>query len=277
MNGLVTMCLVVAIAAAVRSTWSPCGLSMLSTITPIGERGRGHGYGVTAAWFVAGALVGGATLGALAAGSAAVVGATGLSGAGRWAVAAGAALVAAAADAGIGGFHLPIHRRQVNELWLDRFRPWVYGLGFGWQIGVGLATYVMTTAVYLLVVLAAMTASPVAGLVAGLTFGLTRGLAVLLGRSITSPDRLREFHRRFNAGGPVVRQAVIGVLAAVAVVAAAEVSAVAGATAALLVAGASITRIHRWRRPVGAPASSPASATAVSRGAVTVPAPPVGP
>src|SRR5262245_28638289 len=46
---------VVAVAAAVRSTWSPCGLSMLSSITPFGERSRGHRYSVTAAWFVVGA------------------------------------------------------------------------------------------------------------------------------------------------------------------------------------------------------------------------------
>ena len=50
---------VVPVAAAVRSTWSPCGLSMLSTITPMGERGRGHRYRATAAWFVVGAVLGG--------------------------------------------------------------------------------------------------------------------------------------------------------------------------------------------------------------------------
>ncbi len=44
---------VIAIAAAARSTWSPCGLSMLSTITPLAERSRGHRFGVTASWFIA--------------------------------------------------------------------------------------------------------------------------------------------------------------------------------------------------------------------------------
>ena len=44
---------VVAAVAAIRSTWSPCGLSMLATITPVGERGRGNRYRSTAAWFVA--------------------------------------------------------------------------------------------------------------------------------------------------------------------------------------------------------------------------------
>ena len=54
---------VVAIAAAIRSTWSPCGQSMLSQLTPVGEASRGYRYRTTAAWFVIGAVVGGAMLG----------------------------------------------------------------------------------------------------------------------------------------------------------------------------------------------------------------------
>ncbi len=53
-DALTLAAVVVAVAAAGRSTWSPCGLSMLSTITPLGERARGHRWGATAAWFVAG-------------------------------------------------------------------------------------------------------------------------------------------------------------------------------------------------------------------------------
>ena len=68
---------VVAVAAATRSTWSPCGVSMLSTVTPLAERGRGHRFGATAGWFVAGALAGGICLGAVGAGLAAAVGALG--------------------------------------------------------------------------------------------------------------------------------------------------------------------------------------------------------
>ena len=43
----------VAVVAGARSTWSPCGLSMLASITPLAEQGRGHRYRSTAAWFVA--------------------------------------------------------------------------------------------------------------------------------------------------------------------------------------------------------------------------------
>ncbi len=41
---LVLVGTLVAVAAAVRSTWSPCGLSMLSTITPMSEQAKDHSY-----------------------------------------------------------------------------------------------------------------------------------------------------------------------------------------------------------------------------------------
>jgi MFS family permease len=208
--------IVVAIAAAVRSTWSPCGLSMLSTITPLGERGRGGRFGVTAAWFVVGSVIGGLTLGAAGAGLAAAVASWHLSASMAAAAAAVAATITAASDAAPARWQLPIHRRQVNEVWLDRYRPWVYGLGFGWQIGAGLTTYIMTAAVYLTVVLAALSGDPLLALGAGAAFGLVRGLAVYAGRDLATPEALRRFHRRFTAVGPTVGLALVGVQAMVA-------------------------------------------------------------
>jgi hypothetical protein len=212
---------IVAVAAAVRSTWSPCGLSMLSSITPVAERSRGHRYGVTATWFVAGSVLGGATLGLLAAALAAGVHAAGVRNTAACAVAAVAATVCASSDLRPFGLHLPYHGRQVNEVWLGRYRPWVYAGGFGWQIGTGLATYILTAATYLLVVLAALTASPSAAMGLAILFGAVRGLAVLLSAGITTPARLHAFHRRFDRIGPWVRGAVIVVQFAVAAVAAA--------------------------------------------------------
>jgi hypothetical protein len=200
---LVVLAAACAAVAAARSTWSPCGLSMLSTITPMGERARRYSYGGTAAWFVAGAVVGGATLGLGAAALAAVVGTLDLDPATALGVAAALALVTAASDARLGGFRLPGHTRQVNERWLDRYRSWVYGAGFGWQIGVGLATYIVTAAVYLLIALAALTGEPLTALALCTGFGLLRGLAVLLSRKATTPERLRALHRRVAAlSGP---------------------------------------------------------------------------
>src|SRR5687768_13743242 len=112
---LVVLGSVVAGAAAIRSTWSPCGLSMLSTITPLGEAGRRHRYGSTAAWFIAGAVLGGATLGLGAAALAAAVGALDLSPEGALGTAAVLTCVTLASDLHAGGFRLPSHTRQVNE------------------------------------------------------------------------------------------------------------------------------------------------------------------
>jgi hypothetical protein len=211
-----TLCLplmaaVVAVAAAVRSTWSPCGLSMLSSITPFSERGKGHSYPATAAWFVVGATVGGATLGLAMAGLALGVGSLGLSDTTTGSLALLAVLVAAGSDSGVAGVHLPVHRRQVNERWLDRYRPWVYGAGFGGQIGCGLATYITTAAVYLMIVLGVLTGLPWVALAVGTGFGCLRGMAVLLTRHLNDPAALRAFHRRFFRVGPVVDRVVVGV------------------------------------------------------------------
>src|SRR4051812_5910091 len=153
---------VVAIAAAVRATWSPCGQSMLSQLNPVGEASRGNRYGVTAAWYVVGAVAGGATLGAAMWVLATVVAAIDLSATTALAAAGGAAAACALVDSGILGFAPPFFLRQVNEDWLGRYRSWLYGSGFGWQVGAGVTTYIMTAAVFLTIALGALTAGPAA-------------------------------------------------------------------------------------------------------------------
>ncbi len=210
--------IVIALAAAARSTWSPCGLSMLSQITPMAEAGRQQKFARTAGWFIAGAVLGGATLGALIATGAFAV--SGLSPTTAIALVAAFSFVAAAIDSHLFGFGPPFVTRQVNEQWLSKYRAWIYGGGFGWQIGAGITTYVMTAAVPLMIVVGALTGNPWAAIAIGTTFGLARGLAVLLGARLHSPAALIAFHRRFDAWGEPVRQAVIGVQLAVAVIAA---------------------------------------------------------
>ena len=200
-----TACLLLAatmvtIGAAVRSTWSPCGLSMLASITPLSELGRGHRYRATAAWFVVGATLGGATLGAAVALLALGFHAMSLSPREISTIALGAGLLAWASDVGVGGFRLPVHHRQVNERWLDQFRPWVYGAGFGWQIGTGLATYIVTAAVYLMVVLAALIGNGWAAIGLGALFGLLRGL-------VGVPWTTHHERRRLAELPPVVQRA----------------------------------------------------------------------
>jgi MFS family permease len=196
------LALFLAVVAAARSTWSPCGISMLSMLTPLGERSRGHRYPVTVAWFVAGAVLGGATLGGFAAGLAVAVRGWSPSGHTTALVVVAAAVVTIGSDLTIGGLSLPRIPRQVNEVWTGRYRGWTYASAFGWQIGVGVSTYVMTAAVYLAVVTAALTGSPLAALAVGTCFGLVRGLAVLAGARLTSPAAIRSFHRRFDAASP---------------------------------------------------------------------------
>jgi hypothetical protein len=230
---MVPLALLVAVVAAARSTWSPCGLSMLSSITPFGERSRGHRYGFTAAWFIAGAVAGGATLGAGAAGLAVAVRACDAT-RHRSMVIALVAVVGAAVDAGLFGQVLPLVRRQVDDRWMSRYRRWVYASGFGWQIGVGLATYVMTAAVFLVVVMAALTGSPLAAVLLCAFFGLVRGSTVLLTAGATGPARLRALHRGLERVAPAVWVSAVAGQLVVALTAAAWI----GAGAAALVAGA---------------------------------------
>ena len=243
---MTALLLALAVAAAARGVWSPCGLSMLSTITPIGERGRGNRYAATAAWYAVGSAVGGLTLGLVVALGAALV-------PGRFAdepVLLVAALVAVASDLRLGGFQVPIHRRQVNERWLDVYRPWVYGGGFGWQVGSGFATYIMTAANHLLVVGLVARGSVATAVATCGVFGLVRGVAVLLTRSATSPAALLEVHERVHRVGPACRWATIAVEGAVAVGAAATVAPWLAAAALAAVGGAAAWSMRSRDVPV---------------------------
>ena len=175
---------------------------MMATITPLGERGRNNRWWRTVSALTAGSVAGGWALG-LASGTvgravAAVAFSGGTLADGPTAVLAAGALVAGGAVE-LAGWRLPTVRRQVDEDWLPRYRGWVYGAGFGVQLGVGLATTVTTAAVYGLVALAALAGATGAMAVAqalGAVFGLARALPVLAGARMHDPDRLRRRLRR---------------------------------------------------------------------------------
>ena len=255
---LLILALATAAVAAVRGVWSPCGLSMLSSIIPMTEAGRGHRFRTTAAWFVVGGVLGGLTLGGVAALVAAGLRAVDLTVDARLGIGAVLAVLTASVDLGVAGVTLPIFKRQVDDAWLRRYRGWVYGAGFGWQIGVGVATYIMTAGVFLTVGLAVLTASPLAALAVGATFGLVRGSAVLLGRQATTPAALGEVHRRLEAAGPWSRgaAAAIQVLAA-AVLAGLAWHPLAGGAVAVALGGAGLLgRTRRAEPRVASPAPS---------------------
>jgi MFS family permease len=256
----------VAGAAAARSTWSPCGLSMLSTITPFDERSKGHRYAATSAWFVLGATLGGLMLGLVIAVLAVVARSAGPSAVVAGTVGLVATLVVLVSDAGLAGVRLPVHYRQVNERWLDAYRPWVYGAGFGFQIGTGVATYVTTAAVYLMVALGALTGRPEVALAVGGAFGLVRGLAVTLTRNVTGPTALLAFHQRFAALRPWADRGLLASLVVVSVALAVAVGAVSAAVvmASVVACGLGVRTgvwlAHRARSddaPSGRPAPAP--------------------
>lgn len=194
---------------------------MLASITPLGERGRHRRYAITMAAFGLGAVAAGAGLGAgLGAIGSLLLGgvATGV----RMAVLAIALVAAIAVDLRAGP--APGPRRQVDERWLDEFRGWVYGLGYGAQLGLGVSTVVSSAATYVALLAAPLCADPGAGaLILGL-YGAIRGLTPLFAARVRSPAQLLRFHARFlavqrpvaTAGrvalGAVTVGAVIGVL-----------------------------------------------------------------
>jgi hypothetical protein len=270
---LVAVAAVVALFGAARSTWSPCGLSMMSTITPFGERARGHRYAVTASWFVVGATIGGLTSGAVAAGLAKLVAVSGLAGhPGAVGMVGGfAALLGSALDSEVFGRVMPLVRRQVDDGWVGRYRPWVYGSGFGWQIGTGFATYLMTAAVPVWAALGVLTGSPALALLLGGLFGLARGLTVFLTAGARSPQLLYSLHGRIDAVGRIVRIAVAvamgaggGALAAAAVVGAKTAGDVVVVVCTAVVAGAA--GAFAARRVVDACPAEPPPGAAVRAG-----------
>lgn len=157
--------------------------------------------------YIVGALAGGSALG----GAAAAVGAL-AHGVVPWSQSAafvvGLLVVAAA---GLGdvvrrGRALPWPQRQVNEDWLTTYRGWIYGIGFGFQLGLGVVTYITTFGVLATIAVAFLTASPPAGVLIGAGFGVTRGLALLTVRRVQDPASLRTFHRWMADSAPSMRR-----------------------------------------------------------------------
>jgi hypothetical protein len=180
---------------------------MLSSITPFGERGRHNRFAVTATFFVAGAIAGGVVLGALAG----LLGMVVLPDQPAWilAIVAVLALVGALVDAGVAGVRVPTITRQVDENWLHKYRGWVYGVGFGAQLGFGLATIVSSAAVYVMIAAAIATRSLAAGMLIGGLFGALRGTSILLVRRVRNAPELRSLHRRLAANATTSERASV--------------------------------------------------------------------
>jgi hypothetical protein len=162
---------------------------MLASITPLGERGRRSRWGITVSAFLVGATAAGAGAGAVLG----VLGSILLPAHRTLAVLAGAIAVAVVLD-GLPRA-VPGPRRQVDERWLDRYRGWVYGAGYGAQLGLGVTTIVSSAATYVALLAAFLTASAWAGAIVIGCFGAVRGLTPLAAAGVRSQRQLLNFHR----------------------------------------------------------------------------------
>jgi len=209
---------------------------MLSSITPLGERGRGSRWAVTATAYLLGSVLGGASLGLLLgaagdllAGVANALGGSAVAPGGSVALALAAlvCLIAAASDLRLGGWSLPSWQRQVDEDWLARYRGWVYGLGYGVQLGLGVVTIVTSAATYAVFAFALLAGSWPVGPVLGSVFGLVRALPVLGLARLRDFAQLRALLARVERWSPRAGRAAV----------AAEVAAAAAVLVPLALSG----------------------------------------
>jgi hypothetical protein len=187
---------------------------MLASITPLGERGRQSTWAVTVTAFALGASAAGA-------GAGAALGAVGdafVPVGGREAAVVG--LLAAALALDLLAPAVPGPRRQVNERWLDEYRGWVYGLGYGAQLGLGVTTIVSSAALYAALG-AAFLAGPAGGAVIVGCFGAVRGLTPLAASHVRTPGQLMAVHRGLDRWRVPVHRgstALLGVLCVLALI-----------------------------------------------------------
>jgi hypothetical protein len=104
--------------------------------------------------------------------------------------------------------------RQVNENWIRSYRGWVYGAGFGIQLGMGFTVFVMSWGYWAMLAIAFLSGSFYFGALLGAAFGLGRGLLLLMARASNTPERLAIFHQRMASS----RSRVFGATGAVTVI-----------------------------------------------------------
>jgi hypothetical protein len=184
---------------------------MLSSITPLGERGRNNRWWLTAAAYITGSIAGGAAMGTAlgALGGLVPLAASGAD-AVPLALLAAVALLGFLADLRVARLRVPTMNRQVDERWLTTYRGWVYGVGFGFQLGVGVVTIVTSAATWVTLVVAFLTGSWAGGLVVGSVFGAARSLPLLLAAPVRSPAALRALLLRQQRWAAPARLAAIG-------------------------------------------------------------------
>ncbi len=168
---------------------------MLASITPLGERGRHSHWPVTVTAFAFSATAAGAFAGALLGALGSLL-TSGFGAHARLGVLGLALLAALALDAS--RVAVPGPRRQVDERWLDRYRGWVYGVGYGSQLGMGITTVVTSAATYVALLAAVLAGRAGTGMLIVGSYGALRGLTPLLGAGVRTPVQLGALHARLQ-------------------------------------------------------------------------------
>jgi len=183
---------------------------MLASINPLGERARNQRYWLTVSAYVVASTVAGAFLG----------GVLGFVGQPIAVPLAAVVVVAALAAAGIvvdARRRVPGPRRQVDENWLVNYRGWVYGAGFGAQLGLAFLTIVTASATWVAFACALLAGGPIAGALIGATFGLVRAVPILTAARVRDAAALRSLVRRLDRIRPRVAITTAAVQGAAAV------------------------------------------------------------
>jgi hypothetical protein len=183
---------------------------MLASINPLGERARNQRYWVTVTAYIAASGIAGALLG----------GVLGFVGQPLAVPLAAVVVVALLATAGLvidARTRAPGPRRQVDENWLATYRGWVYGAGFGAQLGLAFLTIVTASATWVAFACALFAGSPGAGALIGATFGLVRALPLLAAARVRDAAGLRDLVRGLDRLRPRVAITTTAVQGAAAV------------------------------------------------------------
>ena len=175
---------------------------MLSSITPLGQRGRGVSWARTVVAFWVGALIAGAGVFGMLGWIGESIGIDRLN---PWYT---IGLIVAAGSLDLAGVKPPGLHRQVDEDWLGRYRDWVVGLGFGAQLGAGFATIIPSFGTWAMLLVALGIGFPYAMFI-GIAFGAGRSLLLLSTRSVRSTSSLADRMRRFTHAEDAARRAAL--------------------------------------------------------------------
>jgi hypothetical protein len=176
MGGLEVALGIAALLIGATGTFSPCGLSVIDTIGPIGHTGGRRTTIAACLAFLPGAIAGGLlTFGSLAALGDLLHGAGGRA---SYLVAAAIALLAAVLEVR-GTRIVPQIRRQLPEHWRRVMPMPVAAALYGVLLGIGFTTFVLSFGVWALAGVSLAVGDPSLGLLVGTCFGIGRAIPIV--------------------------------------------------------------------------------------------------